>query len=286
MNPDLKTYVSSLLNYSITKILPVSGGDISKAYQINTTNNSYFLKVNKAADALKMFQNEANGLQSISQTNTIKTPKFITCDTFENASFILMEFIESKSPSNKDFENLGNQLSDLHTYTSEYFGLDEDNFIGSLPQSNRQHKTWIDFYISERLWPQLKMAKQKQLLSDKEIPTEQKLRNGLKPLFLNTKPSLLHGDLWSGNYLISKDGQPYLIDPAVYYGHREVDIAMSKLFGGFGDGFYQAYFNNFPASKHTSARIEIYQLYYLLVHLNLFGASYYGSVTAILKKYF
>jgi fructosamine-3-kinase len=286
MNPDLKTHLSNLLNQSITNILPVSGGDISKAYQINTSNNSYFLKVNKVASALEMFQKEANGLRSISQTNTIKTPKFITCNAFENSSFILMEFIESKSPSSEDFKILGNQLADLHKYTSEYFGLNEDNFIGSLPQSNQQSKAWIDFYILERLWPQLKMAKQKQLLSDKEIPTEEALKNGLTPLFFNKKPSLLHGDLWRGNYLISKNGEPYLVDPAIYYGHSEVDIAMSKLFGGFGDAFYQAYHSNLAKDEHTSARMEIYQLYYLLVHLNLFGASYYGSVSTILKKYF
>lgn len=286
MTPDLTKNLSNLINETITTISSVSGGDISKAFRINTPDNSYFLKVNTAANASKMFQTEAEGLQLINDTNTIKTPKVIACDTFENTSFLLLEFIDSKSASHKDFENLGHQLAELHQCTSEHFGLYEDNFIGSLPQSNKPHKTWVDFYVSERLLPQLALAKQKHLLSENECPSEQEMNVRLESLFVNIKPSLLHGDLWSGNFLISKGGIPYLIDPAVYYGHHEVDIAMSKLFGGFNDTFYNAYDTHFKSDENTASRIEIYQLYYLLVHLNLFGKSYYNSVTSILEKYF
>tara|TARA_R110002049_G_scaffold25972_2_gene90810 strand:- start:44012 stop:44872 length:861 start_codon:yes stop_codon:yes gene_type:complete len=286
MNNDLKNYLSYYLKETITNMSSVHGGDISKAYHIDTSKNSYFLKANTTPTASNMFQTEAYGLQLIRETNTIKTPKVIACDTFRNSAFLLMEFIENKSPSLKDFKNLGHQLAKLHQCTTEDFGLNKDNFIGSLPQSNTQHKTWLDFYITERLLPQLELAKQKRLLSENECPSERQIKDGLKLLFTNIKPSLLHGDLWSGNYLISKDGIPYLIDPAIYYGHHEVDIAMSKLFGGFGDAFYEAYHNNFPFDENTAARKEIYQLYYLLVHLNMFGSSYYGSVISILKTYF
>ncbi len=233
-----------------------------------------------------MFQSEAYGLQWIHETNTIKTPKVLACDTFEDTAFLLMEFIESKPPLTKDFKNLGLQLAELHKCTSKDFGLHQDNFIGNLAQSNTQHKTWLDFYMHERLAPQLELAKQKHLLTNGECPPIHKIEDSLKSLFTDIKPVLLHGDLWSGNYLISKDGTPYLIDPAVYYGHREVDIAMSKLFGGFDISFYNAYESNFKRDENTSARIEIYQLYYLLVHLNLFGRSYHGSVVSFLKKYF
>ena len=174
----------------------------------------------------------------------------------------------------------------MHQHTSDTFGLDQDNFIGRLPQRNTRHKNWTDFYTYERLWPQLELAKRKGLLKDNEYPKSEHIKNQLNYLFENVKPTLLHGDLWSGNYLISKDGTPYLIDPAAYFGHHEIDIAMSKLFGGFGDTFYSAYLNHVPTDKFTSARIEIYQLYYLLVHLNMFGNSYYGSVISILKTYF
>lgn len=286
MNYDLKTHLSNLLNETITDILSVSGGDISKAYRIDTPTYSYFLKTNSGANALKMFQTEAHGLKLIHHANTIKIPKVIACDAFQNTSFLLMEFIERKSPSQEDFENLGNQLAELHQCTSEYFGLHQNNFIGSLPQINKQNKKWVNFYANERLLPQLKLAKQKGLLSDNECPSAKRIEESLNPLFENIKPSLLHGDLWSGNYLISKDGEPHLIDPAIYYGHHEVDIAMSKLFGGFSEDFYNAYHSILPQDSKTASRMDIYQLYYLLVHLNLFGRSYYGSVVSILKKYF
>ncbi len=286
MNTDFKIHVSDLLNESITNISPVSGGDISKAYRINTPTNSYFLKLNNAPHAFRMFQTEAYGLELIAKSKTIKTPKIINYGNFGDSSFLLLEFIESKLPTSEDFKTLGKQLAKLHQCASNTFGLDLDNFIGSLEQHNTQHDTWIDFYTHERLKFQLDLAKQKGLLQDNECPTSSRIKTQLQSLFSDVKPSLLHGDLWSGNYLIAKDGMPYLIDPAVYYGHHEVDIAMSKLFGGFGDSFYEAYYNYFPVEAHTSARIEIYQLYYLLVHLNMFGRSYYGSVVSILKTYF
>lgn len=285
MNTDFKIHLSSFLNTSNVSVNPLSGGDISKAYKITTSKRSYFLKVNEASNALTMFQTEAYGLEAIAKTKTIKTPQVIAYDTFEGSAFLLLEFIESKSPSSEDFRLLGTQLAQLHQCTSEHFGLDRDNFIGRLPQSNSHHKTWTDFYTHERLRPQLELAKQKGLLNDWECPNVEDIKNRLRSWFVNIKPSLLHGDLWSGNYLISNEGEPYVIDPATYYGHNEVDIAMSKLFGGFGEAFYEAYFSLFPPSEHTPARIEIYQLYYLLVHLNMFGRSYYGSVKSILQKY-
>ena len=279
-------HIETILNKKVTQLTSVSGGDISQAFKIETLSESYFLKVNRTPNALNMFQSEAYGLQLIYNTNTIKTPEVLACDRHQNFAFLLTEFIESKSPSSKDFKNLGHKLAKLHQYSSKSFGLDQNNFIGSLPQSNKTHNSWLDFYISERLLPQLKLANKKGLLTKIECSTEENIKNQLQKLFKNIKPVLLHGDLWGGNYLISKNGEPYLIDPAVYFGHNEVDIAMSKLFSGFGNSFYEAYFTNFKLDFETAARIEIYQLYYLLVHLNLFGSTYYGSVSSILKKYF
>lgn len=286
MTDNFKSYLSNVLSTPIKNISSISGGDISQAYKISTSNSDYFLKFNSAPDALTMFQTEAYGLQTIAKTNTIKTPKVIAYDRFENSAFLLLEFIESKPPSFEDFKNLGTQLAQLHQCTSESFGLDQDNFIGRLPQPNHKHKNWTDFYTHERLIPQLELAKQKGMLHHSECPNAEHIKNRLQPLLENIKPALLHGDLWSGNYLISKNGEPYVIDPALYYGHNEVDIAMSKLFGGFGEAFYESYFSFFHADEHTSARIEVYQLYHLLVHLNMFGRSYYGAVSAILKRFF
>ena len=279
-------FLSNLLESKIESFQPVSGGDISSAYIIKTASNNFFLKANSNPIALEMFLSEEKALTAISNTNTIATPKIIVCDSFNNISFLLMELIETKSPNSKDLELFGNQLAKLHKITSNDFGFDSNNFIGSLNQSNKTHINWNDFYVEERLIPQLQLAKSDGLLKETEIPKIDRLKEVCFLFFKNVKPSLLHGDLWSGNYLISESGIPYLIDPALYYGHHEVDIAMSKLFGGFGPSFYDSYHSIIPKEEFTEDRIQLYQLYYLLVHLNLFGSSYYSSVKQILRSYF
>ena len=286
LSKDFSDYLSNLIDFNINTIQSVSGGDISTAFLIQTRKNSYFIKVNSKPWALDMFKVEAKGLKAISNTNTIRTPEVIACDTFKNESFILMEYVESKSASSKDMELFGRQLAQLHEVTSDEFGFEVDNFIGSIHQYNKKHKTWNDFYTEERLNPQLELARSKGLLHDSEIPETELVKTTCFSYFKNIRPSLLHGDLWSGNYLIASGGTPYLIDPATYFGHSEVDIAMSKLFGGFGQSFYDSYHEIIPKDEFTKIRIELYQLYYLLVHLNLFGSSYYGSVKNILRKYF
>ena len=282
----LVDYLSNLIGETISDYKPISGGDISRAFVLRTSKNQYFLKVNSGDNAHTMFLREMSGLKVISKTNTIKTPKVFKCGIFKDLSFLLMEFIETKSPSNNDFELLGNQLALLHKVTKNEFGFVEDNFIGNLPQPNRNHSSWVKFYLEERMIPQIQLALLNNLLSRKDVPSKQRMNNVCKGFFNDISPSLLHGDLWSGNFLIASDGTPYLIDTAAYYGHHEVDIAMSKLFGGFGTPFYKAYQGHFQSDSLTDGRIDLYQLYYLLVHLNLFGSSYVGSVNRILFKYF
>ena len=233
-----------------------------------------------------MFQGEQKGLQTIEATQTIAVPYVYLVDSFENKSFLLMDFVESKRPDSSDFQRLGTQLAELHQCSQSNFGFSDDNFIGSLPQSNTTHKNWVEFYWKERILPQLEMALDNQLLRKDEIPEEEKTIAVFNRFFGKVTPSLVHGDLWAGNYLISTDGTPYLIDPAAYYGHSLVDIAMSKLFGSFGQSFYDAYHEINPKSENYSQQIELYQLYYLLVHLNLFGSGYYSSVSSVLRKYF
>ncbi|WP_372937141.1 fructosamine kinase family protein [Seonamhaeicola sp.] len=285
LHHDFKTHIEDLISEKIQSIKPVSGGDISEAFVITTAKQKYFLKTN-TSNKLSMFKEEVNGLNAIAKTKTIATPKVYQYGIFNNKSYVLMAWIETKTPTSNDFKNLATQLANLHKSTTNCFGFENNNFIGSLTQSNKKHQNWTNFYVEERLQPQLNLAKSKKLLNPVEIPSTDQLKNSLKTLFTNVKPSLIHGDLWSGNYIIASNGTPYLIDPAVYYGHNEVDIAMTKLFGGFSNHFYNAYFDIFPTDSHTYQRIEIYQLYYLLVHLNLFGSSYYGSVKSILKKLF
>ena len=287
ISSSFKEHIAHILGSPISKVNAVSGGDISKAYCVHTSTQRFFLKVNESAIALGMFLAEKKGLENINLAKTIKAPEVIHCGQHESSSYLLLEFIESKNPTSKEFEALGHQLADLHTFSvGDSFGWKQDNFIGSLPQSNKDHPDWTLFYIHERLLPQLKMAKEKGLLNSSDIPCESNLVQGCRQFFPKAKPALLHGDLWSGNYLISAQGIPYLIDPALYFGHHEVDLAMSQLFGGFSSSFYAAYAEQIPAETLQDERKDIYQLYYLLVHLNLFGRTYYHSVKQLLKTYF
>lgn len=282
----LSNYISDLLAEKILSFRSVSGGDISSAYKVDTEKRAYFLKVNNASFALDMFRAEQKGLEAIEKTRTIAVPHVHLVDSIEGQSFLLMDLVESKRPDTYDYQRLGTQLAQLHQCSQTDFGFLSDNFIGSLPQQNNPHSDWATFYWFERILPQLQMALKTRLIQPDIIPEEQKAIILFQNIFGDVKPSLLHGDLWGGNYLIATDGTPYLIDPAVYYGHSMVDIAMSHLFGGFGTDFYNAYHEIIPKSTHYDAQIELYQLYYLLVHLNLFGSGYYSSVASILKQYF
>ena len=287
LSSGLKSHLGQILESTIQKVEVVSGGDISKAYCIYTPTQRFFCKVNNSAIAMEMFIAEKDGLEIIDHSKTISVPQILGCGEFEGNCFLLMEFIETKKPTQKDMETFGHQLAQMHSFpVGDSFGWKQNNFIGSLPQSNTYHTEWTYFYVHERLVPQLQMGLDKKLLHFNEVPTEKSLLEGCKGFFPEIIPALLHGDLWSGNYLISNEGTPYLIDPAVYYGHAKVDLAMTRLFGGFGTSFYNAYAEHFPITKGVGERTDLYQLYYLLVHLNLFGRSYYPSVMRLLKRYF
>lgn len=279
-------HISEKINSNIVHYQSVAGGDISFAYLLETKTQRFFLKVNSKSFAKKMFEEEEKGLLAIENTNTIAVPHVHLVDELEGKSFLLMDFVESRRPNGKDYKHLGRDLAKLHSTKSENFGFSSDNFIGSLPQSNRLHADWAEFYWNERIAPQFQLARKNKSLEENFIPAKEDALNVFNQIFGEVEPMLLHGDLWGGNYLISTNGTPYLIDPAVYYGHSMVDIAMSRLFGGFDTEFYEAYHAVIPQSVYYQEQIEIYQLYYLLVHLNLFGRSYRGSVVNILERYF
>lgn len=264
----------------------VSGGDISDAYLLETDSGRYFLKTNPAEDALVMFEVERAGLEALDLHPSLRIPKILGTYQLSDRAALLMEYIEAKRPNEADWLLFGRSLAELHQETATQFGWRQNNFIGRLPQSNQQHHTWIDFYATERLLPQIELAQIEGLLSPAESPGLAELKAGLKPYCADIKPTLLHGDLWSGNFLFDASGQPCLIDPATYYGHYEVDLAMARLFGGFAAAFYTAYAEIQPSKGGEAKRNDLYQLYYLLVHLNLFGRSYYTSVKRLLNKYF
>lgn len=287
MDKELITHLNYLLCTKIERVTAVSGGDISKAYLLESETEKFFCKINGQGKALKMFMAEKKGLEELLKTNTLSAPRPFHIEPYNEGAFFLMEYIESKSPDLEEMSVFGRQLAQLHQSSNKQpFGWEEDNFIGSLFQSNKTHQDWASFYVRERLLPQIQLAFDKGLLNRTDTPIEEKMVAVCNNLFPKVNPSLLHGDLWSGNFLISNNGVPFFIDPAVYYGHHEVDIAMTKLFGGFGDSFYDAYREIIRPEPEEDKRMEIYQLYYLLVHLNLFGPSYASSVKRIMSTYF
>ena len=263
----------------------IGGGSINAAYSLRYEGKDFFLKYNQAKRFPKMFELEAKGLNVLASCNKIRLPEVIGTGESGQTAFLLLEQIVTGFPDNSFWEFFGEALAGLHRETNENYGLDHHNYIGSLPQSNAPAVSWSDFFISQRLKPQLKLAAGKGMLNSKTLNDFEKLFVKLPKLFPKEAPALLHGDLWSGNFLCDSNGKPVLIDPAVYYGHREMDLAMSKLFGGFNPRFYEAYHAAYPLETAWKERIDLCNLYPLLVHVNLFGGGYVGQLQSSLRRF-
>jgi protein-ribulosamine 3-kinase len=269
----------------IFSFLPLSGGDINSAAKIESSHGNFFLKWNDFDRFPLMFQKEAKGLNLLREAKCIRIPEVIKAADAGDFSFLMLEFIETGSANDESFKNLGEGLARLHSNSQNYFGLDHDNYIGSLAQSNKKHEDWISFFAEERIAPQLRLAFDSNLIDKGVLNASERLFKVLSEIFPDEASALLHGDLWSGNYLMDDQANPCLIDPAIYNGHREMDIAMTKLFGGFSTQFYEAYNATFSLEKDWEKRVEICNLYPLLVHVNLFGSSYVQQVKSILHRF-
>ncbi len=269
----------------IENIKAISGGCINETFKLETNQSSFFLKINSSRLYPGMFATEAKGLNLLSEANEITIPAVILADEHETNSFLILEWIERGKRTKNFFENFGTKLARLHKHSNECFGLDHDNYIGSLPQYNKPDKNGVEFFIQQRLVKQIEIAKEHNNIEDSTINQFDKLFKKLPQLIPNEKPSLLHGDLWNGNYMTDKSGTACLIDPAVYYGYREVDLAMTKLFGGFDSEFYGSYNNEYPLQQGWQQRLDIFNLYPLMVHVNLFGQGYLGQVKQILSAF-
>jgi len=262
-----------------------SGGCINNAIHLNTSEGHYFLKWNdKVPD--DMFRKEVNGLELLHRSGKLKIPTPIGHGKIGNKNFLLLEYIHPGTPSKQYWEELGHSLAQLHNYnTSNKYGLEYDNYIGKLYQKNKLNDTWIEFFIQNRLEAQLNLALEQREVDMQFAHRYRKFYELLPSLLPDSPPSLLHGDLWSGNVMTDSDGQAWLIDPAVYYGHREIELAFTHMFGGFGPGFYTAYRETYPLDPGFEGRIDIYNMYPAMVHVNLFGTSYLGGVEKVLRKY-
>ncbi len=269
---------------------PVSGGCIHHGMHVVVNNQEFFLKWNCGALA-STFPSEVDGLNRLAKTGVIKTPEVIALgkpETPDGCGFLLLEWIPvSPSPAKRVFQTFGEQLASHHLKTEAVpFGLEMDNFIGSTPQQNSPHTNWVDFFRSRRLNYQFELAAKNHLLTETRQKRLRKLMDHLeKWLPANPPASLLHGDLWIENVLFDQSGTPILIDPAVYYGDREADLAFTELFHGFPPIFYQAYQSVYPLDPEYRERRDLYNLYHLLNHLNIFGESYGPAVDRVLMKY-
>lgn len=269
----------------IRAVTPLGGGCINQAYRLDTSAGGFFIKYNRA-DAYKgMFASEAEGLNQLSEAGSIHVPEVLSSGEAGSYTFLMLQLIRQGKMGSDFWENFGTALANLHTHTHEQSGWKMDNYIGALPQSNRPHRDWNEFFILERLEPMVRQALDNQEISPALARKFDSLYRKLDEIIPNEPPALLHGDLWSGNFLVDETGNPCLIDPAVYFGHREVDLAMTRLFGGFTEAFYSAYHAAFPLEKGWEKRTDIFNLYPLLVHVNLFGGGYIPDVARIMAYY-
>ncbi len=266
---------------------PVAGGDINEAFAVRTRDGrEFFVKRNASADP-RMFPTEARGLAWLAAARALRTPRVVAVSEPDgDVPFLVLELLADRQRAATFDEVLGRGLAELHRAGAPCFGLDHDNFVGRLPQDNRPAADWPTFYFERRLEPLVAAARARGLLEVRDERVLEALRARLEDLCGPAEPpARLHGDLWGGNVVGDENGGPALVDPAVYGGHREVDLAMMRLFGGFDATCFAAYAEVFPLAPGHEDRIALYQLYPLLVHVSLFGGSYVGAVRRALARY-
>ena len=272
-----------MLDTNVLSISPLSGGSIATAYRAQLKDNkTLFVKVSPQHD--DMFIKEGNGLNELKKANAIRIPEVI----FANKELLALEFLPITTTSKHSgfFECFGSQVALLHRYTTEQYGFGENNYIGSTPQMNLPlTSSWKEFFYVNRLVFQFRLAEQNGYIEQELVYLFRRLEKQFESLIPDDDeaPTLLHGDLWNGNFLCVEDEIPAVIDQAVYYGHREADLAMTMLFGGFGEAFYESYNEAFPLNDEWKRRCELYKLYHLFNHLNLFGEGYYRQLYDTMK---
>lgn len=263
--------------------ISVGGGCINTTEVLEGDGRRYFVKLNDAA-RLDMFDAELAGLTEIMHSKGVRVPQPICLGTHERQAFLVLEYLDIGHPAGTG-ELLGRQLAAMHRTTHARFGWRRNNTIGSTPQINTEGQDWVMFYREHRLHFQLKLAGEKGHGGNLLQHGEQLLEK--LPVFFASyqpQPSLLHGDLWGGNHAVLRDGTPVIFDPAVYYGDREADVAMTELFGGFGSGFHAAYREAWPLDSGYRVRRDLYNLYHVLNHLNLFGGGYRGQAEQLIDR--
>ncbi|MEB3225283.1 MAG: fructosamine kinase family protein [Synechococcus sp.] len=268
--------------FSVEQQRPVGGGCINQGYCLRGSGQQYFVKLNRP-NQTEMFAAEALALQQMDATQTIRVPKLICWGETQSNSYIVLEWLELGGSSNKAWYAMGRQLADLHRVgIANKFGWDRNNTIGSTPQINDWRDTWTDFWAEQRIGYQLRLAQR----NGGDFPESRLVIEKVRAVLRDhqPQPSLVHGDLWSGNAAVTSQGEPIIFDPAAYYGDREVDIAMTELFGGFPGSFYQGYNEAWPLDAGYGDRRDLYNLYHVLNHFNLFGGGYGHQAKSIIQR--
>lgn len=278
MNPSAKD-LKSLIGENVIDVIPISGGSINQVFRVTIDHKYYCLKRNDRA-AKDFFHSEQLGLQALSESYAVKTPDVAK----RGQNFLLLHWVEPSSPSKFLFAQLGRELATLHKTHHTRFGFETDNYCGETPQINTLCDSGSCFFAKYRIQHQADLAIDNGLLSTKDRIRIESICDRLDQIIPEQPPSLLHGDLWNGNVLFSTSG-PVLIDPAVYYGWAEADLAMTRLFGGFDATFYEGYRETRPIEPGFDERVPLYNLYHLLNHLNLFGSGWYPSVMQIVRRF-
>ena len=277
----LKT-LQTELNTEVLKKETVHGGDINQSAKITLDDERVlFVKWNESAPQ-DMFEAEAKGLELLRSAHSDLT---IPAPLLVNTDFLVLEWIEEGGGGQHSAHDFGIELAKIHKKSAKAFGLEHDNYIGRLEQSNTKHSNWADFFAIERIEPQVRMGIESGKLTRSVLKNAEGLYKKLGSIFPTEEPALLHGDLWSGNYMFTKTGHASIYDPAVYFGHREMDLAMTRLFGGFSANFYEGYNEEFPLAGGFESRVNICNLYPILVHANLFGGSYCRQAENIINRY-
>lgn len=260
----------------------IGGGCINQAVRVRGEGRDFFIKTNSAR-GLSMFEAEAAGLSELAASGTVRVPAAICCGVAATNAYLVLEYLEFGRSGNGAL--LGEQLAAMHRVSRNDFGWGMDNTIGSTPQINTPCADWIEFWRERRLRYQFDLARENGWDGKLQRYAEQLLED-LGSFFsaYSPRPALLHGDLWSGNHGYLTDGQPVIFDPAVYYGDREADIAMTELFGGFSADFYAGYRAVWPLDAGYAVRKKLYNLYHILNHLNLFGGGYQGQALDLSER--
>lgn len=267
--------------------MPVSGGSINQAFQLtNADGRHFFCKQNSATLFPQLFRTEAQSLQFLSDQKIIRVPNVEQVFEEDGQQFLLLEWIDSGTRTKAFWKSFGAALAQLHQVRHSSSGFDYDNYMGSVPQRNTKENSWIQFFVHHRLQPMITRCTERQLLTTEVQNNFEKIIAKLPQIFDEKEPSsLIHGDLWSGNFMCDDQSMPVLIDPAIYFGHRSMDIGMTHLFGGFDTGFYEAYHFHFPMPKNGEEQYKTSNLYPLLIHLFLFGKSYLSSIQNTLRAF-